>query len=54
MRTAFGILLFVIVYAPIAFLIYNELTGRRTSIRPRLTRSAGQRSGRPAPQLTSG
>jgi hypothetical protein len=28
MRTAFGIVLFVVVYAPIAYMVYDELTGR--------------------------
>ncbi len=40
MRTAFGIALFILVYAPIAYMVYDELTGRRSPIRSLLGRRA--------------
>jgi len=43
MRTAFGILLFVLVYGPIAYMIYDELTGRRSRLRPRAAHQRGSR-----------
>jgi hypothetical protein len=42
MRTSFGILLFVLVYAPIVYMVYDELTGRRSPVRSLLAR--GRRS----------
>ena len=53
MRTAFGILLFVIVYAPIAYMVYDELTGRRSRVRSRVGHSARQQRRHRQPQLTS-
>jgi hypothetical protein len=35
MRLAFGILLFVLVYAPIAYMVFDELRGRRSRVRTR-------------------
>jgi len=29
-NTAIGILLFAVVYGPVAYMVYNELTGRRS------------------------
>jgi hypothetical protein len=43
MRTAFGILLFVLVYGPIAYMVYGELTGRRLRVRLPVARSARHR-----------
>jgi hypothetical protein len=43
MGTAFGILLFVLVYGPVAYLAYDELTGRRSRIRARVVRAAHPR-----------
>ncbi len=31
-NTAIGILLFVVVYSPVAYIVYDELTGRRSHI----------------------
>ena len=31
-NTAFGILLFVVVFGPVAYMVYDELTGRRAHI----------------------
>ena len=31
-NTAFGILLFMVVYGPVAYIVYDELTGRRSHI----------------------
>jgi hypothetical protein len=53
MRNAFGILLFVVVYAPIAYMVYDELTGRRSRVRSRVGRSARQQRRHRRPQLTS-
>jgi hypothetical protein len=53
MRNAFGILLFVVVYAPIAYMVYDELTGRRSRVRSRVGRSARHQRGHRPPQLTS-
>ncbi len=33
MDTAFGILLFVLVYGPVAYMIYDEVTGQRSRVR---------------------
>lgn len=33
METAFGILLFVLVYGAVAYVIYDELTGKRSGLR---------------------
>jgi hypothetical protein len=38
MSSAFGILLFVLVYAPIAYMVYDELTGRRSRARSLVAR----------------
>jgi hypothetical protein len=35
METAFGILLFVLIYGPIAYMVYAELKGRRSRLGPR-------------------
>jgi hypothetical protein len=43
MRTAFGTLLFVLVYGPIAYMVYAEVKGQRSGVRPRLRRSASYR-----------
>ena len=51
--SAFGILLFVVVYAPIAYMVYDELTGRRSRVRSRVRRSARQPRRRQRAQLTS-
>ena len=40
MRTAFGILLFVLVYGPIAYMVYAEVGRQRSRVRPRPARSA--------------
>lgn len=53
MSTAFGILLFVVAYAPIAYMVYDELTGRRSRVRSRVGRSARQQRRHRRPQLTS-
>jgi hypothetical protein len=53
MSTAFGIVLFVLVYAPIAYMVFDELTGRRPSVRSLLARSARQRRGPTHPQPAS-
>lgn len=50
MSTAFGILLFVVVYAPIAYMIYDEQTGRRSRVGSRLGRSARQQRRHRQPQ----
>jgi hypothetical protein len=56
MGTAFGILLFVVVYAPVAYMVYDELTGRRSRVRfrvpSRVGRSARQQRRHRGPQLT--
>jgi hypothetical protein len=38
MSTAFGIFLFVLVYAPVAYMIYDDMTGRRSPLRSLLAR----------------
>jgi hypothetical protein len=43
MSTAFGIFLFLIAYGPVAYLIYNDVTGRRSGARPQVARGAGGR-----------
>ncbi len=43
MSTAFGILLFLIAYGPVAYLIYHDVTGRRSGARPRPAQSAQHR-----------
>lgn len=35
MQTAFGILLFVLIYGRIAYMVYAELKGRRSRLGPR-------------------
>jgi ribosomal protein L2 len=45
METAFGILLFVIVYGAVAFVIYDELSGKRAGLRRWQARRARQRTG---------
>ena len=53
MKSAFGILLFVVLYAPIAYMVYDELTGRRSGVRSRVRRSVRRQRRQPRPQLTS-
>jgi hypothetical protein len=48
MSTAFAIVLFVLVYAPVAYMVYSELTGRRFRVRLPRGRTAA------APSLASG
>jgi hypothetical protein len=43
MSTAFGILLFLIAYGPVAYLIYKDVTGRRSGARPLVARGAARR-----------
>jgi hypothetical protein len=49
METAFGIVLFVLVYGAVAYLIYDEVTGKRSGLRRgqvrRATRRGPARSG---------
>ena len=40
MQTAFGILLFVLIYGPIAYMVYAELKGRRSRLGPRRAATA--------------
>jgi hypothetical protein len=47
MSTAFGILLFLIAYGPVAYLIYDDVTGRRPGARPRPAQSAQHRGTEP-------
>jgi hypothetical protein len=47
METAFGILLFVIVYGAVAYVIYDEVTGKRAGLRRWQPRRAQRRG--PAP-----
>ena len=47
MSTAFGILLFLIVYGPVAYLIYDDVTARRSEARPRVAQSAQHRATEP-------
>lgn len=43
METAFGILLFVLVYGAVAYVIYDEVTGKRAGLRRWQARRARQR-----------
>ena len=43
MATAFAILLFVLVYGRVAYIVYDDSTGGRSRLRPRLELSSGQR-----------
>ena len=54
MSTAFGILLFVVVYAPIAYMVYDELTGRRSRVWSRVARAARRPRRRQRLDLLSG
>lgn len=47
MSTAFGILLFLIVYGPVAYLIFGDVTARRSGARPRAAQSAAHRGTEP-------
>jgi hypothetical protein len=53
MRTAFGIVLFVVVYAPIAYMVYDELAGRRSRVRSLVERGAHLPRRRRRPQLAN-
>jgi hypothetical protein len=44
METAFGILLFVLVYGAVAYVIYDELTGKTSGLRHWQARRARQRA----------
>ena len=33
METAFGIVLFLLVYVPVAYMVYDQLTGGRSRVR---------------------
>ena len=33
METVFSIVLFLVVYVPVAYMVYDELTGRRSRVR---------------------
>ena len=54
MSTAFGILLFVIVYGPVAYLVYVEVTGRRLRIRSLVARRGSTSALAPATRARSG
>lgn len=54
MSTAFGILLFVIVYGPVAYLVYVEVTGRRLRIRSLVARRGRLQRWRQRLELVSG
>jgi len=47
MSTAFGIALFVLTYGTVAYMVYDEVSGRRTRRRPMGTRSSRLRHRRP-------
>ena len=47
-NTATGILLFVVVYGPVAYMVYDELTGRRSHIWSRVV--PGERHRRKDPR----
>jgi hypothetical protein len=53
MRTAIGIVLFVVVYAPIAYMVYDQLTGRRSRVQTLVERGAHLPRRRRRAQLTS-
>lgn len=40
METAFGIVLFLVVYVPVAYMVYDELTGRGSRVRLIIARGA--------------
>lgn len=42
-NTAIGILLFAVVYGPVAYMVYDELTGRRSHIWSRVVASERHR-----------
>jgi hypothetical protein len=52
MSTAFGILLFLIVYGPVAYLVYKDVHAQRSREQPRVAPSAAHR-GTPGLQLRS-
>jgi len=53
MNTAFGIVLFLLVYGPIAYMVYDELTGRRSRVQSRVARWARLRRQRQRLTLVS-
>jgi hypothetical protein len=55
METAFGILLFVLVYGGVAYVIYNELTGKWLGVRwLQARRERDRRTLRPSSRPTTG
>jgi hypothetical protein len=54
METAFGIVLFLLVYGPVAYMVYDEITGHRASIRLLRARNVRLQSKSHQPQLVSG
>lgn len=53
MGTAFGIFLFILVYAPVAYMVYQDVTGRHVRIGSRLALAVRHQSARPRPHLAS-
>jgi hypothetical protein len=49
METAFGIVLFLLVYGPVAYMVYDEVTGRRAGFRLLRAGRAGVQRSRQSP-----
>jgi hypothetical protein len=54
METAFGIVLFLLVYGLVGYIIYDDVTGHRARVRLLRARRARLQRRRPRHQLVSG
>jgi hypothetical protein len=54
MDSAFGIVLFLLVYGPVVYMVYDEITGHRASVRLLRARNVRLQRKSDQPQLVSG